>query len=76
MEPVDPVSNDLGWPGGSVDDRYGAGRSLREGDVDGVVRAVRELRADAAAPGAARLAFEQAYCDVATLPQLDRVLDG
>jgi colanic acid biosynthesis glycosyl transferase WcaI len=69
----------VGPAGSNVDEaieRYGAGRGLREGDVDGVVRAVRELRADAAAPSAARRAFEQAYCDVATLPQLDRVLDG
>ena len=56
--------------------RYDAGRSLREGDVDGVVQAVRALRADAAAPGRARAAFEAAYCDAATLPQLDGVLDG
>ena len=69
----------VGPEGSNVDDaitRYAAGRSLREGDVDGVVRAVRELREDAGAPAAARRAFEEAYCDAATLPQLDGVLDG
>jgi hypothetical protein len=69
----------VGPEGSNVDDaitRFDTGRSVREGDVDGVVRAVHELRADRAAPGRARAAFEAAYCDEATLPQLDRVLDG
>ena len=42
----------VGPEGSNVDDaitRYAAGRSLREGDVDGVVQAVRELRTDAGA---------------------------
>jgi UDP:flavonoid glycosyltransferase YjiC (YdhE family) len=63
----------------NVDDaieRFGAGRSLREGDVEGLVRAVREVRADTAATARARRAFEAAYSDAATLPQFDEVLDG
>ena len=69
----------VGPAGSNVDEavvRFGAGRSLREGDVDGVVRAVHELRADAEASARARAAFEAAYCDAATLPMFDRVLDG
>jgi colanic acid biosynthesis glycosyl transferase WcaI len=69
----------VGPVGSNVDDaitRFGAGRSLREGDVDGVVRAVHDLRVDPGAPGRARAAFETAYSDSATLPQLDLVLDG
>jgi hypothetical protein len=69
----------VGPAGSNVDEaitRFDAGRSLREGDVDGVVQAVRDLRSDAQAAANARAAFEAAYCDAATLPQLDRVLDG
>jgi colanic acid biosynthesis glycosyl transferase WcaI len=69
----------VGPAGSNVDEaitRFGAGRSLRAGDVDGVVEAIRALRADAEARAAARRAFEEAYCDAATLPQLDRLLDG
>jgi len=69
----------VGPEGSNVDDaitRYAAGRSLREGDVDGVVQAVRELRTDVGASTRARAAFEAAYCDAATLPQLDELLDA
>jgi colanic acid biosynthesis glycosyl transferase WcaI len=69
----------IGPAGSNVDEaitRFGAGRSLRAGDVDGVVAAIGALRSDAGARAAARHAFEAAYCDAATLPQLDRLLDG
>ncbi len=69
----------VGPAGSNVDEaivRHDAGRSLREGDVDGVIDAVRTLRADAAAPARARRAFEDAYSDEAVLPQMDRLLDG
>jgi len=69
----------VGPAGSNVDEavvQHGAGRSLREGDLTGVVAAVRELRADADAPLRARRAFEEAYSDEATLPAFDRVLDG
>lgn len=68
----------VGPAGSNVDEaitRYGAGRSLREGDVDGLVRAVHELRQDPDAAGRARAAFEDAYCDTATLPLFDELLD-
>jgi hypothetical protein len=46
--------------------------------VDGLVAAVRDLRGGdrAALRSRARAAFEAAYCDRATLPQLDAVLEG
>jgi hypothetical protein len=69
----------VGPAGSNVDEAivtHGAGRSLREGDVDGVVQAVRELRGDDGARARARQAFEVAYCDDATLPAFDRVLDA
>jgi hypothetical protein len=69
----------VGPPGSNVDEaiaRHGAGRSLREGDVDGLVAAIRELRHDPEAAARARRAFETAYCDEAALPQLDRLLDA
>ena len=68
----------VGPPGSNVDEaveRHGAGRSLRTGDVEGVVAAVRDLRADPDAPARARRAFEGAYSDAAALPQMDRLLD-
>jgi colanic acid biosynthesis glycosyl transferase WcaI len=68
----------VGPAGSNVDEaiaRHDAGRSLREGDLAGVVAAVRDLRADPGAPGRARRAFEEAYSDVAALPAFDRVLD-
>ncbi len=54
---------------------HGVGRSLREGDVDGVASAIRDLRHDRSASQRARDAFEHAYSDAATLPQFDELLD-
>jgi glycosyltransferase involved in cell wall biosynthesis len=65
----------------NVDDgieRFGAGVSLREGDVSGVASFIRESIADQAAHGErrqkARRAFDEAYNDGATLPAFERVL--
>jgi len=65
----------------NVDDgvrRFGAGASLRIGDVAGVVGFIRESMADASAHAdrraRARRAFDEAYNDTATLPAFDRVL--
>ena len=69
----------VGPVGSNVDEaivRFDAGRSLRAGDVAGVVQAVRDLRADRDASARARAAFESAYCDDATLPLFDDLLDG
>ncbi len=69
----------VGPVGSNVDEaiaRHGAGRSLREGDVDGVVAAVQELRGDAEVRARARRAFEDAYSDEAALPDFDRLLEG
>lgn len=60
-------------------ERFGCGASVRHGDVDGLVAAIRAWRDDPArreaAARAARKAFEEAYCDAATLPQWDALLD-
>jgi glycosyltransferase involved in cell wall biosynthesis len=69
----------VGPAGSNVDEaisRFGCGWSLREGDVQGVVAAVRSLREPATADvrKRARAAFEAAYCDTVTLPQLDRIV--
>lgn len=69
----------VGPRGSNVDEaiaRFDCGASLREGDVDGLVEAVRRLRGDEAARSRARTAFEQAYSDEAVLPRWDAVLDG
>lgn len=69
----------VGPPGSNVDEaiaRHGAGRSLREGDVDGFVAAVHDLRHDPSARSRARRAFEESYSDEATLPDFDRLLEG
>jgi colanic acid biosynthesis glycosyl transferase WcaI len=69
----------IGPEGSNVDEsitRFGAGRSLREGDTTGVVQAVRQLCTDPTARTRAREAFEAAYCDAATLPAFDRLLEG
>jgi glycosyltransferase involved in cell wall biosynthesis len=73
----------LGPAGTNVDEavrRYECGFSLRQGDVDGAVDAIRRLRED---PGLAdtmsrnaRRAFEEAYSDASTLPQFDALLDA
>ena len=71
----------VGPAGSNVDEaiaRYGCGTSLREGDVEGLVRAVRALR-EPATRGVrtrARAAFDEAYVDRAALPRFDAVLDG
>ena len=68
----------IGPEGSNVDEairRHDVGRSLRHGDVTGVVQAIRELAADDGARDRARSAFEDHYSDAATLPAFDRVLD-
>ena len=68
----------VGPPGSNVDEAVtamGCGHSLREGDVEGLVGAVRSLRDDPAARARSRRAFEERYCDEATLPRFDAVLD-
>ena len=69
----------VGPTGSNVDEAIeatGCGYSLREGDVDGIVTAVRSLRADPETRRRARQAFEERYADSATLPQWDAVIDG
>ncbi len=65
----------------NVDDaivNYGCGISVREDDVAGVVDFIRAMMADAESHATlrskARKAFDEAYCDVRTLPQFDTVL--
>ena len=69
----------VGPEGSNVDEaieRYDVGRSLRQGDVAGVVDAVRSLARDEGARARARRAFVEHYSDEAVLPAFDRVLDG
>jgi hypothetical protein len=73
----------VGPEGSNVDEaiaRFGCGVSLRTDDVDGLVAALTRLRDDTEWRGVlahnARLAFDEAYCDAATLPQWDEVLDA
>jgi colanic acid biosynthesis glycosyl transferase WcaI len=73
----------VGPAGTNVDEAiatYGCGFSLRHGDVDGVVDAIRRLRDEqtvrAEMSNRARRAFEDAYSDVRTLPRFDALLDG
>jgi colanic acid biosynthesis glycosyl transferase WcaI len=69
----------IGPEGSNVDEAIaetGSGHSLREGDVDGIVSAIRSLRTDPAVRARARTAFEERYADTATLPQWDAVIDG
>jgi colanic acid biosynthesis glycosyl transferase WcaI len=72
----------VGPRGSNVDEaieRFGCGSSLRHGDADGLVAAVRSLRADPDARAGlrkrARQAFDEAYCDERALPRFDAVLD-
>lgn len=68
----------VGPAGSNVDEAiaaHGCGRSLRHGDVDGIVAAVRGLRGDSAMAQRARTAFESAYSDAAALPAFDAVID-
>ncbi len=57
---------------------FGCGVSLRHGDAPGLVAFVRRMIADGAERerlrGAAREAFERAYCDAATLPLFDAAI--
>ncbi|MGK2949653.1 MAG: glycosyltransferase family 4 protein [Acidimicrobiales bacterium] len=69
----------VGPTGSNVDEAiaaHGCGRSLRHGDVEGIVAAVRGLRGDEAMARRARTAFETAYSDDAALPAFDAVLDA
>lgn len=57
---------------------FGGGFSLRQGDVEGLVDAVRRLRADPELAGTlsrnARRAFEEAHSDERALPRFDALL--
>jgi colanic acid biosynthesis glycosyl transferase WcaI len=71
----------VGPEGSNVDDaiqRFGAGCSLREGDMDGLVAFVHRIRSDPALhkqyAEKARHAFETAYVDSVTLPQFDLLI--
>jgi hypothetical protein len=68
----------VGPEGSNVDaaiTAHDVGRSLRHGDVAGVVDAVRALAADGGARSRAREAFVEHFSDQAALPAFDRVLD-
>jgi len=56
------------------------GTSIRQGDTDGLIDAIRRLRKDPQLVGDlarnARIAFEAAYSDERTLPRFDEILDG
>jgi len=69
----------VGPEGSNVDEairRHDVGRSVRHGDVEGFIAAVRALAADHDARQRARRAFEEHYSDSAALPAFDRLLDG
>lgn len=73
----------IGPAGGNVDEalrRFGCGASLRHGDVEGLKTFVRGLMNDTVArepmSRSARRAFDEAYCDVRTLPQFDVLLQS
>ena len=61
-------------------DAYACGHSIRTGDVDGLAAAIRAWRNDPEsrdlAARRAREAFVDRYCDEATLPLWDALLDG
>jgi glycosyltransferase involved in cell wall biosynthesis len=73
----------VGPAGSNVDEairRHHCGWSLRQGDVAGLVAAVRELASDdetarAARRARSRAAFEADHSDAVSLPRLDRILD-
>jgi glycosyltransferase involved in cell wall biosynthesis len=72
----------VGPAGSNVDEaivRYECGASIRQGDADGLVAAVRAMR-DAGHQSQlgerARKAFDDAYCDLRSLPRFDEVLAG
>jgi colanic acid biosynthesis glycosyl transferase WcaI len=72
----------VGPEGSNVDEAiasFGCGTSLRNGDVAGLVAAVRALRDPerrSATSTRARTAFDTAYVDGQTLPRFDAILDG
>ncbi len=69
----------VGPEGSNVDEaiaQHDVGRSLREGDIAGVVAAVRDLPGDAGVSRRSRRAFETAYSDAAVLPRFDQLLGG
>jgi len=61
-------------------ERSGAGVSLRHGDATGLVAFVEACQANPAhlaeLKQKARGAFDSHYCDLQTLPQFDRILEG
>ncbi len=71
----------LGPPGSNVDDavtRFGCGVRIPQGHAPELVRFLRSALSDrrqlATMKRAARQAFEEAYCEERTLPQLDEVI--
>ena len=68
----------VGPAGSNVDEAigHGFGCSVRHGDVDGLVAAVRGLRDDPGAAERARAAFDDAYSDEASSPSSTPLLDG
>ena len=71
-----------GPTGTNVDDaitEYACGFSLRQGDVTGLVEAIRRLRSHpdlaAALSKNARRAFEETYSDRSALPRFDSLLE-
>ncbi|MDZ7678673.1 MAG: glycosyltransferase family 4 protein [Acidimicrobiales bacterium] len=72
----------VGPPRSNVDaaiERFDCGFSLRHGDVDGLVDAVRRLRDDdslhARLSANARRAFDEAHSDTVALPRFDGLID-
>lgn len=72
-----------GPTGTNVDEaieRYRCGSSLRQGDLDGTIDAIRRLRKDPRLAEEqsrnARVAYEAAYSDERTLPRFDEVLEA
>ncbi len=69
----------VGPEGSNVDEAivaHDVGRSVRHGDVVGVVDGVRALASDVKVRLQARQAFEEHYSDEAVLPRFDAILDG
>lgn len=73
----------VGPAGSNVADaiaRFGCGIAVDNGDADGLAQAIHVWRTHperhATAAKNARLAFETAYCDLATLPLWDELLDA
>ena len=71
----------VGPPRSNVDaaiERFECGFSLRNGDVDGLVAAVRSLADDdqyARLSTNARTAFDEAYSDIVAMPRFDAIID-